>query len=137
MLPAKNLHGTFSTCDFGDAAFHQLVFDNKFKMQVMHHAAVCKFDHILFVVASETGVRYATLVHVPLAKRLLYMVMLKCVYSRTLKVFHVDAWNSDDPMTQMPDFRQEVVSSSKYPIDKESLCYNFIVWKLLVEMVSY
>ena len=40
-------------------------------------------------------------------------------------------------MTQMPNFRQEVVSSSRYPIDKESLCYNFIVWKLLVEMVSY
>ena len=137
MLPAKNLHGTFSTCDFGDVAFHQLVFDNKFKMQVMHHAAVGKFDHILFVVASETGVRYASLVHVPLAKRSLYMRMLKCVYSRTLKVFHVDAWNSDDPMTQMPTFRQEVVSSNRYPIDKESLCYNFIVWKLLVEMVSY
>merc|ERR1712157_493345 len=136
VIPAKNLHGTFSTCEFGDVAFHQLVFDNAYKMQLVHHAAVCNLDSVLFVVASETGVRYATLVHVPFAKRSLYMLILKCVYSRTLRVFHVEAWNSDDPMTQMPDFRPEVVSSSRYPITKESLCYNFIVWKLLIEMVE-
>merc|ERR1711933_669198 len=65
VIPAKNLHGTFSTCEFGDVAFHQLVFDNAYKMQLVHHAAVCNLDSVLFVVASETGVRYATLVHVP------------------------------------------------------------------------
>ena len=132
---AKELHGTFSTCEFGSRAFKKLVYDASYRTQLLHHATVCNFSHMLFVVASETGIRYATLVHVPKAKRLTYLTLLEGVYDRCLKWAYEDAWDSNDPIAHIPDIRPEVVSGSNYPIDIDSIAVKYIIWKMLFQKV--
>jgi len=62
IMEAVDLHGTFSCCEFGSSEFKQLVYKPEYRTQVLHHATVANLPYILFVVAGETKVRYATLI---------------------------------------------------------------------------
>ena len=42
----KELHGTFSTCTFGDDKFKQLVYKAGYRTQVLHHATVANLGYI-------------------------------------------------------------------------------------------
>ena len=53
-----------------------------------------------------------------------------------LKWVWVEAWNSEKPMDYIPDFREDAVSSSAYPIDKESICFTYCIWKRLMMMIE-
>ena len=127
ILPAIELGGVFSNCEFGDSMFKVLVYNVGYRVQLLHHVTVANLDHILFVVASERGVRYATLVHFPHNKRDTYRGFLDGIYNRCLKWAYEDAWESDDPIAHIPDVRQEVISSSSYPIDKDSIAVGYCI----------
>ena len=98
--------------------------------------SVSNLDYVLFVVASETNIIYATLIHFPKTKRDTYLRLMIGVYDRCLKWAYVDAWSTNDPMTHLPEFREKVVSSKSYPVDRESLCFVYFVWKRLMEMLA-
>ena len=100
--PAKDLAGTFLTCKFGSTTFKALVYDVGYRVQLLHHATVANLDHILFVVASEAGVRYATLVHMPNCKRATYLGILDGIYERCLKWAYEEACESDDLISHIP-----------------------------------
>jgi len=59
---AIDLHGAFSCCEFGSAEFKQLVYMPEYRTQVLHHATVANLPYVLFVVAGERKVHYATLI---------------------------------------------------------------------------
>ena len=90
----------------------------------------------MFIVADEDQVIYSTLIHFPSNKRRVYLGILEGVYDRTLSWAYTLAWETNDPMTHMPDFRVQMVSTPSYPVDKESLCFNYFIWKILREMVD-
>merc|ERR1711862_1002355 len=123
-------------CEFGDNTFHKLVYKPEYRTQVLHEAACCNLDLILFVVADEAEVIYSVLIHFPSHKRRNYIGILEGVYNRTLSWAYTVAWDSNDPMKYMPKFRQQIVSSPSYHVDRESLCFTFFVWTLLREMVE-
>ncbi|EJK53517.1 hypothetical protein THAOC_27035, partial [Thalassiosira oceanica] len=77
--------GRFSHCDFGDNNFKLLVWDPKYRTQLLHHATVVDLDYVLFVVANESTIRYATLVYIPEVKRNTYREILVGVFQRSLK----------------------------------------------------
>ena len=133
--PAKECHGFFSTCAFGDQRFKQLVYQVDCRSQILHHATAANLDFILFIVASETGARYATLIHIRRVKRDAFHGILRGVYNCCLKWAYVDAWDSPDPVSFIPDIRPDVISSAKYPIDHESLCVSYCIWKSLFKMI--
>ena len=135
VMPAKDLYGTFSTCEFGSQQFKTLVYDSAYRVQVLHHATAANLSHVLFVVASETGIRYATLVHIPKNKRLTYLSILQGVYERCLKWAYEDAWESDDPVAHIPVIRPDVISSSNYPIDEDCIVVAYCIWKILLKKV--
>ena len=130
------MHGIFSSCFFGDEAFKQLVYKKDYRAQVLHHAATANLEYVLFVVANETNITYATLICFPKAKRDTYLGLMDGVYDRSLSWAYDNAWNTNDPMTHLPDFRENVVSSKSYPIDRESVCFVYFLWKKLMEMVD-
>ncbi len=136
ILPAKDCHGTFSTCEFGDEAFKMLVYDASYRTQILHHATAANLNYILFVVANETGITYATMVHVPRRKRLVYLEILTGVYERCLKWAYVDAMNSNNPLAHLPEFCEEAILSPKYPIDRDSLSVSYCIWKILLKKVQ-
>lgn len=129
----EQLCGRFSHCDFGDNNFKLLVWDPKYRTQLLHHATVVDLDYVLFVVANESTIRYATLVYIPEVKRNTYREILVGVFQRSLKWAHFPFGN--DPLSRIPRFRESAVSSASYPVDKVSLCYNIIVWQKLILMV--
>ena len=57
--------------------------------------------------------------------------MLAVVYDRNLKWAYEEAWSSDDPFEHMPNFREHLISSSRYPIDVDSFRERYIIWKIL------
>ena len=61
--------------------------------------------------------------------------MLTGIYERNLKWAYEEAWQSDDPFEHIPVFREDVVSSSRYPIDADSFCERYIIWKTLFKLV--
>ena len=87
------------------------------------------------MVASETKILYATLIHFPSAKRMIFHGVLEGVYDRCLKWAYEEAWNDNNPMQHMPEFRTEIVSSASYPVDRENVCFIYFIWKTLMEMV--
>ena len=129
----KSVCGQYSHCDFGDDDFKHLVWDPKYRTQLLHHATVVDLDCVMFVVASESTIQYATLVYIPDAKRHTYREILRGIFERSMKWVHFPL--GTNPQTRIPSFRESVVSSSSYPIDRSSLCYNVIIWKTLIEMV--
>ena len=66
----------------------------------------------------------------------IFLGMLIGVYNRSLKWAWEDAWQSDDPLLHIPDFRENVVSSGSYLVDKESIGFAYFLWKILLEMVD-
>ena len=130
IYPNKGVH---ATCEFGDNTFHRLVYKPEYRTQVLHEAACCNLEYVLFVVADETDLIYSTLIHFPSYKRWNYIGILEGVYNRTLTWAYTDAWDSNDPMEFMPEFRQQMVSAPSYPVDRESLCFEFFIWKIIRE----
>ena len=78
---------------------------------------------------------YATLIYIPKSKRDTYLKLLLGVYDRCLKWAYEDAWDSNDPFPHIPKFRQELVSSSRYPVDEDSLRVRYLIWKILFKKV--
>ena len=124
---AVDLHGVFSQCEFGSAAFRQLVYKPEYRVQVLHHATVCNFKYILFVVAGTTKVHYAVLIRFPEAKVAIMKRILSRIYNRSLKWAYTMAWVSNDLQSCIPEFREEVVSSRSYPITQECVLFSLIV----------
>ncbi|EJK74639.1 hypothetical protein THAOC_03673 [Thalassiosira oceanica] len=77
---------------------------------------VVDLDYVLFVVANESTIRYATLVYIPEVKRNTYREILVGVFQRSLKWAHFPFGN--DPLSRIPRFRESAVSSASYPVDK-------------------
>lgn len=130
----KHVCGDFSLCDFGDNNFQLLVWDPKYRTQLLHHATVVDLDYMLFVVASETTIRYATLVYIPETKQTTYREILRGIYERSMKWVYVPIVTNQK--FRIPYFRESAVSSSSYPVDSLSLCFNIFLWKKLIAMVS-
>ena len=94
---AVDLHGAFSCCEFSTTEFKQLVYKPEYRSQVLHHATVANLPYILFVVAGETKVLYATLIQFPEAKKTVMKGILRGVYSRSLKWAYTIPLNKEDP----------------------------------------
>ena len=130
----QSVCGKFCHCQFGDNTFKTLVWDPEYRTQLLHHATVVNLDYVLFVVASETTIRYATLVYIPEEKRDTYRGILREIYERSLKWAHFPLGN--DPLSPIPPFRESVVSTKSYPVSKEALCFNLLISTTLIAMVS-
>jgi len=128
-------HGKFSECTFGDDRCKQLLYKPEYRTQVLHHGSVTGLNKVLFVVAGENKIHYATLVHIPKVKCDLYIGILDRVYNANLK-WAWDALKSNNPMSMIPDFRPSVVSSKSYPVDKDSMCHALFLWIKLMDMVE-
>ncbi len=87
------------------------------------------------MVASETNITYATLIYIPRKKRKIFLGLLIGVYDRCLKWAYVGALDSNEPLEHMPEIRTEVISSSRYPIDKDSLLVSYCIWRILFKKV--
>ena len=61
--------------------------------------------------------------------------LLLGMYERCLKWAYEDAWDSNDPFPHIPKFWQELVSSSRYPVDKDLLRVRYLIWKILFKKV--
>ena len=55
-MEAIELHGAFSSCEFGSPEFKHLVYKPEYRTQVLHHAVVANLPRVLFVVAGQTKV---------------------------------------------------------------------------------
>lgn len=134
IYPKKGKH---INCTFGDETFHEYVYKPEYRTETLHEATTANLDYILFVVADECRVVYSTLIHFPSNKRRVYLGILEGIYDRTLSWAYTLAWESNDPTTHIPKFRRQMVSSSSYPVGRDCLCFTFIMWKILREMVDY
>jgi hypothetical protein len=129
------LYGTFSHCEFGSSAFKQLVYKPEYRVQVFHHALVANLKYVLFVVAGATRVHYAVLIWFPENKISVMKGLLARIYTRSLKWAYHTPGEPADLMSSIPDFREDVVSSKSYPITKENILFNWIIWRKLMSMV--
>ena len=124
-----DLHGAFSCCEFGLAEFKQLIYKPECRTQVLHHATVANLPYVLFVVAGETKVHYATLIQFPESKKTLMKGILRGVYHCSLKWAYTIPSGIEDPSSHVPDYREMIVSSKGYTISKECVCFTWIIWR--------
>jgi hypothetical protein len=130
-----DLFGTFSQCEFGSDQFRQLVYKPEYRVQVFHHALVTNLRYILFVVAGATKVHYAVLIRFPEDKLGVMKGLLTRIYTRSLKWAYHTSGSVSNVTSTIPDFREDVVSSRSYPITKENVFFNWILWMKLMDMV--
>ena len=131
-----DLFGTFSQCEFGSDHFRQLVYKPEYRVQVFHHALVANLTYILFVVAGATKVHYAVLIRFPEEKLGVMKGLLTRIYTRSLKWAYHTSGSASDVISSIPDFCEDVVSSRSYPITRENVFFNWILWKKLMDMVQ-
>jgi hypothetical protein len=131
-----DLHGPFAQCEFGAPVFKQLVYKPEYRTQVLHHATVANLKYVLFVVADTTKVHYAVLIRFPDQKLACMKTILLGVYQRSLKWAYISALTAIYPVSFMPPFREEIISTKSYPITKDSIVFTWIIWKRLLSMVQ-
>jgi hypothetical protein len=124
----------FSQCEFGSDAFKKLVYKPEYRVQVLHHALVANLTYVLFVVAGITRIHYAVLIRFPESKLGVMKVLLTQVYNRSLKWAYFPSTGVS--YNEIPEFREEIVSSKSYPITKESVLFSWIIWKRMLSMIQ-
>ena len=72
----------------------------------------------------------------PSHKRRIYFGIMEGIYNRSLSWAYTTAWEAEEPMAHIPQFRRQKVSSPSYPVDRDSICFTYIMWKILREMVN-
>ena len=128
-----DLYGPYSQCEFGSSAFKQLVYKPEYRTQVLHHACVANLKYVLFVVAGTTKVQYAVLIRFPESKLAIMRGILAGIYQRSLKWAYTPA--TVNPLSIIPPFREEVISSKSYPVTTDCIVFSWIIWKHLMRMV--
>jgi hypothetical protein len=131
-----DLYGCYSQCEFGSEAFKQLVYKPEYRVQVLHHAVVANLKYVLFVVAGETKVQYAVLIRFPDSKLTTMKGILSGIYHRSLKWAYTTAWTTEQPLTSIPPFREDIISPKSYPITRDSILFSLIIWKKLLTMIQ-
>lgn len=134
----RDQHGEYTQCTLGDITFNALVYKPEYRVQVLHHAVVCGFDKVLFVVANEFKPIYATMISVTQQQRETYIYMVtEHIYENSLKWAYTTAWDDKaNPEQHFPDFREEAVTTPKYHVDHDTLAFHYAVWRLTVTMVE-
>jgi hypothetical protein len=128
-----DLYGPYSQCEFGSCAFTQLIYKPEYRTQVLHHATVANLKYVLFVVAGTTKIHYAVLIRFPEVKLTIMRGILARIYQRSLKWAYTSA--TVNPLSIIPTFREEVISSKSYPITTDCIVFSWIIWKHLMRMV--
>ena len=125
-----SMHGhMYFECWFGDHLFQQLVYDPQYRVQVLHHATVCMFSDILFVVADESQVIYAVWIRFKEKKKKIYTGILKDVYEKELAWAYTDAWASATPQSHIPQFESNKVYCPCYKIQEEDVLFHYCIWR--------
>ena len=100
----RDAMGTTFTCNLGNDLFHSLVYDQDYKVQILHHAAVCGFNSILFVVADSVKIIYCVWVNISDLQRQNYISTLEITYDDALKWAFEGAFTANDPKSEIPEF---------------------------------
>lgn len=130
-------YGEFTECTLGSLEFLELVYKQEYRAQVLHHAAVCGFDKVLFVVANEYKPIYATMVTITREQRDTYIsIVSDYVYEKSLKWAYTTAWDAADPQEHFPEFRESAISTANYSIDSDTLAFHFAIWRNLLKKLE-
>jgi hypothetical protein len=101
----------------------ELVYKPEYRTQILHHAAVCDFDEVLFVVANEFKPVYSILIKVlPRQKTAWKNLVRDYIYEKSLKWAYTDTWlGSTNPERFIPSFQDSVISRAGYSIDADNM----------------
>jgi len=129
-----DMYGEYTRCSIGDSDFVELVFKHEYRVQVIHHAAVCDLDEVLFVVANEYKPIYAMLASISPQQRHTWILLLQdYVYKQSLEWAYTTAWLDDtNPEQYIPSFREEAVSTLSHSIDRDTVVFHYSLWKSLL-----
>ncbi len=101
-------------------------------MPITHHCAVTGASYILFIAASENTIIISALVTVYPGHRSIYHYLLNVVYDCSLKWAYESAWkNIRNLMSHLPTIWYALISCWNYPVDEDSLCYQYCIWCIL------
>jgi hypothetical protein len=125
--------GTFLRCECGDNDFKLLVYKPDYRTQVIHHATVANLDEVLFVVANENRNIYSVMIYFTAEQRQTFLGILTGIYDRSLSWAYADAWENTDPMDHIPEFREDVISKSSYHIDRDTVVFQYVLWRSLLK----
>ena len=95
---------SFFECQLGSDTFKNLVYDPKYRVQVLHHGAACDLLDVVFVVADDHKVIYSTWITITCKQLETFKLILLLVYDADLKWAYTGAWNATDPSEHIPDF---------------------------------
>lgn len=103
----RHEYGKFAHCELGSLEFIELVYKPEYRVQVLHHAAVCGLNKVLFVVANEYKPIYATMISITTEQREMYTsIVSDHVYEKLLWWAYTTAWDAVDPEEHFPEFRE-------------------------------
>jgi len=110
------------------------VYKPQYRVQVLHHAAVCDLDEVLFVVANEYKPIFATLISVTAEQRIMWrQLVTEFVYERSLKWAYIAFYEVGDPEIHFPDFRENAVSTPSHHVDRDVVLFHFAIWRYLLD----
>jgi hypothetical protein len=113
VLRLRDEFGEYTESTLGNDIFKALVYEPNYRVQVLHHAVVCGFEKVLFVVANEYKPIFSTLISFTTSQKQSYQSLLMEIYYRDLSWAYTTAWNdSRNPEHHVPHFRQRAVSTS-------------------------
>jgi len=136
VLSLRDEYGDYTYCEMGDEVFSSLVYMPQYRVQVVHHAAVCGLDKVLFVVADEYKPVYATMISFsPTQKRTYISLVTDLVYKKSLQWAYTALFETGDPEQHIPEFREEAVSTPSCSVDRDTLLFHFAVWQALLNRV--
>jgi hypothetical protein len=99
----------------------------------MHHATAANLDEVFFVVANENRPIYSVMISFTAKQRQTFLGILMGIYDRSLSWAYIDAWVNADPTDHIPDFREDVISKSSYHVDRDTVVYQYVLWRALLK----
>jgi hypothetical protein len=125
--------GSYVRCKCGDEEFKLLVYKSDYRTQVLHHATATNLEKVFFIVANENTPIYSVLISFSTEQRQTFLGILMGIYDRGLSWAYNDAWTNADPTCHIPFFREEVISRSSYHIDRDTVVFQYVLWKVLLK----
>jgi hypothetical protein len=136
VMRLRDEFGEYTESTLGDDLFKALVYEPNYRVQVLHHAAVCNFEKVLFIVANEYKPIFSTLISFTTSQKQIYKSLLMEIYYRDLSWAYTTAWNdAKNPENHVPQFRQRAVSTSSFGTDQEVLLFQYALWRILLKLV--
>jgi hypothetical protein len=98
----------------------------------LHHATATNLDEVFFVIANECRPIYSVRISFMAEHRSTFLAILFGIYDKSLSWAYSHAWERDNPTDYIPMFREDVISKPSYHIDRDTVVYQYALWKNLL-----